>query len=233
MPGISSLDEATRQALAASFLSTFPPTALDQLLSDALRLDIPAGGIPYRHSDLPRVGLVVSGLVRVFMASPEGRQVTVRYAKRGEMLGIPTVAGGPVPVTVQALTAVSILMLNVPTLERVAKANAAVAWTLAEETSRRLQAVLEELAFNTFGTVRERTARHLLDLAAEHQPQTGTALVASASQQEVADAVGSVREVVARALHQLSAEGLVKTTPAGIEILDPVRLLAVARHSTV
>jgi len=37
-----------------------------------------------------------------------------------------------------------------------------------------------------------------------------------------------VREVISRALRQLDADGLVKTTPEGILILDPAGLHAVA-----
>ena len=75
--------------MEASFLSAFPDDALDELLADAIYLDIPAVGVPYRESDLPRAGLVINGLVRVYMTSREGRQVTVRYARRGDMLGVP------------------------------------------------------------------------------------------------------------------------------------------------
>jgi DNA-binding transcriptional regulator LsrR (DeoR family) len=48
-----------------------------------------------------------------------------------------------------------------------------------------------------------------------------TALV---SQQDLANSVGSVREVVARVLAELRSEGLVRTSPGRIDILDPVRL---------
>jgi CRP/FNR family transcriptional regulator len=65
-------------------------------------------------------------------------------------------------------------------------------------------------------------ARHLLDLAAEHQQQA--ALVAPVSQQELADAVGTVREVVARVLRDLRVDGLIRPTRHGIAVLDPARL---------
>lgn len=47
----------------------------------------------WRRSNLPgwfgpRGMLVVRGLIRVYMTSPEGRQVTVRYARAGDLLGI-------------------------------------------------------------------------------------------------------------------------------------------------
>jgi DNA-binding GntR family transcriptional regulator len=48
------------------------------------------------------------------------------------------------------------------------------------------------------------------------------------SQQELADAVGSVRDVIARNLGQLRDEGLIATRPTRIAILDPIRLREVA-----
>ena len=42
--------------------------------------------------------------------------------------------------------------------------------------------------------------------------------------QELADAIGSVREVVTRTLHGLRDEGLIETTRDGVVLLDPVRL---------
>ena len=107
--------------------------------------------------------------------------------------------------------------------KRAARDDSAIAWAFAEEAVHRLYDVLEELAGNAFATVRQRVARHLLDLAAARPAAAGrvTALV---SQQDLANSVGSVREVVARVLAELRAEGLVLTSPGRVEILDPVRL---------
>lgn len=69
--------------------------------------------------------------------------------------------------------------------------------------------MLDELARNTFFPVRARIARHLLDLSASQQH--GRDLQARVTQQELADAVGSVREVVIRALARLREEGVVRT----------------------
>jgi CRP/FNR family transcriptional regulator len=51
-------------------------------------------------------------------------------------------------------------------------------------------------------------------------------LVAHVSQQELADAAGSVREVVARALRDLRVAGIVATAADSVVILDPARLYA-------
>jgi CRP/FNR family transcriptional regulator len=49
-------------------------------------------------------------------------------------------------------------------------------------------------------------------------------LVAHVSQQELAEAVGSVREVVARVLRDLRQAGLVASAPDGIHVLEPAAL---------
>ena len=220
----SFLEGATGESVRASYLAEFPAEALDRLFADAIQLDVPAGGMLYREGDQPRAGLVVRGLIRVYMTSPEGRQVTVRYARRADVLGTPAVIGGPVLAAVQTLTDASLLMLNLRTLETLARSDPRIAWAMAEEVTRRLYDVLAELAGNTFGTVRQRVARHLLDLAA-HGQQRQT-LVAKVTQQDLADAAGSVREVVARALRDLRADGLIETRTGAITLLDPVRLHA-------
>ena len=56
--------------------------------------------------------------------------------------------------------------------------------------------------------------------------QQGRGLVARVTQQEVADAVGSVRPVVARIIRDLRTEGLISTTSDGIAILKPDELHA-------
>jgi CRP/FNR family cyclic AMP-dependent transcriptional regulator len=71
--------------------------------------------------------------------------------------------------------------------------------------------------------VRQRAALHVLDLASTQQGPGG-ALVARVSQQELADAVGSVREVVARVLGDLRGAGLVTSHPDGVHVLDPAGL---------
>jgi CRP/FNR family transcriptional regulator len=124
---------------------------------------------------------------------------------------------------VQAVTSGSAFFFDVDRVKRAARNDASLAWALAEESVHRLYDVLEELAGNTFASVRQRVARHLLDLATS-RPEASRTLTASLNQQDLANSVGSVREVVARVLAELRAEHLVRTSPGRVEILDPVRM---------
>jgi CRP/FNR family cyclic AMP-dependent transcriptional regulator len=202
------------------FLARLPPSAAETLLGEAVRLDLPPGAVIYRDDEAPRVIVVVAGVIRLFMGDPDGRQVTVLYAHPGDVLGLALTLGGPAPVSIQAVNAASVLALRVDTLRALVAADPIVARTCAEELSRQLFRAFDEVAANAFRTVHQRVARHLLDLAT---PNAGR-LVARVSQQEVADAVGSVREVVARALHELREMGVIQTLRDKIIVLDPLRL---------
>jgi len=203
--------------------ASLPSGTVDALADGGKLSDVPAGITVYTEADAERFGVVVRGLLRVYMHTSDGRQVTVRYVRAGGLLGAPALVGGPAPVFVQALTDSAVYFMDVARVKRVARQDAAVAWIFAEESVHRLYDVLEELAGNTFATVRQRVVRHLLDLAAS-RPASDGRLAALVSQQDLANSVGSVREVVARVLHELRAASLVRTSPGRVDILDPVRM---------
>jgi CRP/FNR family transcriptional regulator len=218
-------DDEIRDVLAKSFLGHLPDEVVEALLMTGDRADYPSGSTIYREGDRPSTLLVLHGLLRVYMASPDGRQITVRYARPADVLGIAVLVGGPADVGVQTLDEVSVFRLDARALRTAAQRDARVSWALAEELNRRLYESLEQTAVNAFGSVRQRVATHLLDLASTQQLPRGE-LLAKVRQQELADAVGSSREVVARVLRDLRLEGLVDTGPDSIHVLDPVGLQA-------
>jgi len=157
------------------------------------------------------------------MSSAEGRQVTIRYARGAEVLGIPLAIGGPLNVGAQTLAPSSLFNFDARTLVETARVDARIAFALAEELNRRLDDTLQQTAINAFGSVKQRLASHLLDLASTQQ-RPEARLVAQVTQQELADAVGSVREVVARALRELRLAQIVATSSDSVVILDAARL---------
>jgi CRP/FNR family transcriptional regulator len=207
--------------IQSGFLSTLPATAALRLLEDALRIDVPAGGTVYRDEEQPRAIVVRHGLLRVFRSSQDGRQVTIRYARDGDVLGLLLVLGGPAPITIEALTSASVVALRVSTLRELLETDPAVARACAQELARQLAHAFDEIAEQAFLSVRQRVARQLLDLAV-HDPD-GT-LIARVSQQELADAIASAREVVSRALHELRQAGLVEPAQGGTVVRDPLGL---------
>ena len=200
-----------------------PIGTIESLIEGGRVVDFPSGRTVYTEADTERLAVMMHGLLRVYMHAGDGRQVTVRYVRAGDLLGAPALIGGPAPVFVQAVTDGTVFFFDIGRVKRVARHEASLAWALAEEAVHRLYDVLEELAGNTFASVRQRVARHLLDLATSRLEASGT-LTASVNQQDLANSVGSVREVVARVLADLRSEHLVRTSPGRVEILDPLRM---------
>src|SRR2546430_8061981 len=131
------MEPAVEAAIARSFLAQLPASALDALLEGAVLEDVAAGTTTYRAGGEPRPSLIVSGIFRSYFAGPDGRQVTVRYAREGDMLGVVAAHGGPAPLHVQALTDSQRLLLDSDTLRELAKHDPDVGWAMLGELTNR------------------------------------------------------------------------------------------------
>jgi CRP/FNR family cyclic AMP-dependent transcriptional regulator len=218
--GPSVLDELADGYRTDSFLTELPAGARTRLLASAVRVNLPAGALIDDGGS--RVFVVLTGLLRVFIRSPDGRQVTVGYARRGDVVRLANaVAGpGPTPPSIQTMTGASLAAIRVDSLRSLLRSDVHVARACVEELASELNQALDDISRQSFLSVRERVARHLLDIA---QAEGGT-LRLRMTQQDLADAVGSVREVVARTLHRLRDERLISTSRDEIVILNPIAL---------
>jgi CRP/FNR family transcriptional regulator, cyclic AMP receptor protein len=229
-------DPTLEMALASSHLASLPEETTDGLLASAMLVDVAAGSNIHRDGDeRPHFELVVSGLLRVFVTALDGRTMTVRYCRTGSILGAVSLftPAFAMPASVRAVTEAQIVSMPVPLIREMVGRDPSLARALIEELSDRVMSFAAEIPGSAFTTVRQRVARHLLDLASS--PQIGSPLMVTASQQELAESVGSVREVVVRVLRELREEELVETGQGRIVLLDPTRLAAEAspmRHGT-
>ena len=220
-------DQRVRDALDKNLFSELPEELRDRILAEAFFLDVPAGTVIYREYEPARIGIVVTGLLRAYLSSKEGRQITVKYAGPGAMLGMPALVGGPLPVRVQALKDSTGLIFGPNLLEELSKLEPGFGWKVAEEVGANYCDLMIILGENVFDSVEVRTARHLLALASPAEAVPAVTM----SQRELAEAVGSVREVVSRILHKFQKEGLVGLEPERILLRNPAGLKALARDS--
>ena len=219
------MDADLQYAVLASHLRELPADVIDDLMAGAVRLRIPASSVIHREGEgAPVLELVVSGLVRVFVTAPDGRTMTVRYCRPGALLGVMSllIPKFALPAAVQALVDAELLALSPGVARGAAARDIRVTQALLREQSERAISFLYEVPGSAFATVRQRVARHLLDLASEGGPE----LVVPISQQQLAEAVGTVREVIVRVLRELRTAGVVHTERNRIIIVDPARLIA-------
>jgi CRP/FNR family transcriptional regulator len=215
------LDPDAWAAVRASHLGRLSPDLLAAALAGARRDRVTAGATIHRVGDTePHIKLVVFGLLRVYVTAADGRTMTVRYCRLGSLLGVVSLFASPfvLPASIQAVTNAGLVALRPSTIRGLAEQDPRVATALLEELSERVLSFIDEIPGGAFATVRQRVARHLLDLASASQK--GPELLATSSQQELADAVGTVREVVVRALRELRHDGLVRTTRDGVVVLQ-------------
>jgi CRP/FNR family cyclic AMP-dependent transcriptional regulator len=228
------VDAQVRAALSRSHLGDLPGDVLDELVAGARRVRIPAGLVTHWEGEhAPLLELVVSGVVRVFVAAPDGRTMTIRYCRPGAIIGAASLfaTGFAMPAPTQALVEVELLRMSPTAARHAAARDVRVAQALLGELSERVLSFVWELSGSAFATVRQRVARHLLDLASERLPEpasghrSGSELVVRVSQRELAEAVGTAREVVVRVLRELRQDGVVRTGRDRIVVADPARLI--------
>jgi CRP/FNR family cyclic AMP-dependent transcriptional regulator len=223
------VDPDLKAAVGASHLRDLPQDVLDELFSDAVRTKIPAGAVTHRErEDDPYVELVIAGVIRVFVTAPDGRTMTIRYCRPGELLGAMSLFSTEFsePATKQALIDADVLKMSPATVRHLAERDVRVARAFLVELSERAQSFAREISGNAFATVRQRVARQLLDLASTRpfEGQLDGELAVQVTQQDLAAAAGTVREVVVRALRQLREGGVVRTERDRIIIFDPALL---------
>lgn len=210
----------SRSALGGSFLASVDPRIVDDLNRRAVVQHVDAGEVFVSETDSQWAGIVLSGMARVFLRTPSGRQVTLRNATPGGSIGIPAVfASGAI--SAQAITDCDLLRLDTQRLVHLAHAHPDLAMAIARELSVRLLETYAEIVIRDGGSVHQRLARQLLQ-SSVRGPQSLPAVRMSHS--EIADAVGSVREVVTRHLHRFQTEGMLRIERGHITIVDPLRL---------
>jgi CRP/FNR family transcriptional regulator len=226
------------RAIEASFLGRLPERTWRLLFDRAHQIDAPPKTVLYPETEqvpAAHLVLILDGLVRVYRTSRSGREVTIRYARRGDILGLPSVVAQVSPAAAQAVVPTRVVAMSAQVLRSRAQRDSQLAWAMAEEMAGSLFNIQERLAHNVFAPVRSRVARYLLDVAtpagstpartpASIAASTGHATtpgyVATASYEDIAGAIGTVREVVARTLAALRDDGLIRRTEAGIALID-------------
>jgi len=169
----------------------------------------------------PCVGLfcVESGHVKIYTASTEGREQILHICGPRESFNdVAVFDGGPNPASAQAMDAVALCVIERPALlnlfDRHPKLAQAVVAVLAAR-ARMLVGMIEDLSLRS---VTGRLAKLLLD-----QASRGDAAI-PLTHQQMAARLGTVREMVSRALREVEAEGLVRREGRQIVIVDRAAL---------
>ncbi len=183
------------------------------------------------HPGDPRGAFLVrQGLIRFFCSAPDGRETTLALIYPGNLVGatllVPRAAGlwGPFgSAGAHAVVDSTLTLLDLDTARALASKEIEVVTALATVLAGFARYSLRRFAVGSLGNIPERLAFDLLERASRTQLSLGR-LEARATHQDLADSIGSSREVVSRTLKGLRAAGIVETAPGLTRVLDPIRL---------
>jgi CRP-like cAMP-binding protein len=209
------------------FVDCMPSTSRDRILENSTKIRYAAGTIAFQPGDPDRADILETGFARIYLSSSEGRQATIRYVHPGELMGGLLVMGAAFDGSVQIVVHSTVIHLDLLAVRRRVGADPALGKAVAADLALRYSHAVRTIGLQAFGSVTQRVAFDLLERASRSQLSTGL-LDAEVSQQEIADGIGSARQVVTRSFAELRSRGLVATTQRHIRILDPVRLEALA-----
>ena len=184
-----------------------------------------AGELLYTPSTAPRLLAILEGVARVFIWTAAGRQVTLRYARPGDLVGLPAALGPTSQTSAVAVTDTVVALLSVDRLRELSARHVNLAWPIAKQMARWGGDVDLNLVDLEHRPMTARIAGHLLESTTR---KTGGGSRARISQEHLAAAAGTVREVAARSLADLRDAGLVVTRRGTVLIVDRVGLSQVA-----
>jgi CRP-like cAMP-binding protein len=193
--------------------------ALSLLAAQALPMQWRARQALFRRGD-PPIGLilVLSGRVRV-VREELGRRWVLHVEERGGTLGeVPLFDGSPMPATAIAAEPTTGILI-IPELVRAAmRADAGLADQLLQRLARRVRTLADRIERLTRHSVSRRLAAVLLERAAQ---TPGAPLTLGMSQEQFAEELGTVREVLVRELGGLVRAGVLAPLGRGrFEVRD-------------
>ncbi len=221
---------------AVSLFSGLSPDELRLLAAHATRKRFAQGELLFQEGD-PCKGLhiIAAGKLRIFKSSASGReQVLAVEGPGGSVAELPVFDGGNYPASVSAVEDSEIVFISRADLRAFCMEHPEVALKMLAVVGarlRRLVGIIEELSFTT---IRQRLVSALVKMARTSGTRTerGVEFQLPGTHQDIAQQLGTVRELVSRNLMRLQAEGFLLVEGRSITVLDMPGLQAILESSS-
>lgn len=227
-----SFDRRINVLAKSALFQNLPRAALADLAAHSTERKIRQGQILFTANERANgLYVVLSGSVRAFRDNVEGREQTIHVERAGGILAeVAVFDRGPYPSTAIADEDSEILFLATEDVRSFMLAHPEAALTALANMAKKLRIVaslVERLALKDVG---QRLATLLLEEARLVSPKLrdGVSFSLPLSHAQLASRLGSVREVVTRALHKLAHSGVIETRGHRIVVLDVKALTAQA-----
>lgn len=173
-------------------------------------------------NDCVGVLLVKSGELRVYILSEDGREITLYRLLEGEVCILSAscvLKNITFDVHIDAEQDSEVLIINPGIFEQISNSNIYAENFLHKATAQRFSDVMQAMQQILFSSFDKRLAVFLTDEIA----RTGTDTI-SLTHEQIANYIGSAREVVSRMLKYFENIGLVKLSRGKVTVIDEKRL---------
>jgi CRP-like cAMP-binding protein len=155
--------------------------------------------------------IVLDGKVRVVRGDGTRQHVVHTEGPGGTLGEVPLVSGGRHPATAIAAEPTSCALFSRTALEAAIGEAPAIAFILAERLAERVRVLVDRLDVRSARSVQSR----LIDFLLARPRQRASAISLGMTQQQLAEELGTVREVVSREIRELVKRGWLESLGGG------------------
>jgi CRP/FNR family transcriptional regulator len=216
------MTDATQLIPQCPILTGLAPAMAETVARQAIPMTAPAGTLLFDAGNACQaLPLVISGSIRVFKRADSGREISLYRVNPGELC-IVTVScllgGDAYPATGVAETEITALALPRPLFLSLTETHPPFRQAVFHLFGERLAGLMQLVEEVAFRKLDQRLAALL----------AGRAPLVLGSHQQIADELGSVREIVSRLLKQFEEQGWIRLGRERVDILDANALQACA-----
>jgi CRP-like cAMP-binding protein len=216
------------------FFKDLDMAALDDIAGKAQPKRIPRGEVLFRQGEPPRaLFLVLSGRFKATQITPEGRQVVVRLAGPGDLIGhVSVFTEKPYPATPTAAADSVILAWSPSLFIELMSRHPALSLAVVRNMGKFIEEAHTRLRESSTERVERRIAHAVLRLArqAGHHIDGGVEISFPITRQDIALMTGATVHTVSRTLSAWEQEGIVDGGRQHLILRDPHALRRIAEE---
>lgn len=223
MPKLSIFSPSVERLRGVTYFANLSQATLEDVAAIALPQSFSAGATIFLEGE-PATDLyiVAEGAIKICRHSLDGREYILHLLHQDDTFNdVAAMDGGANPATAIAYTNAVVWGLPRTQLIRVTQQHPDLAWALIESMARRARYLVAKVEDLSMRSVKGRLARLLLEQADNNDGQAVPRLL---TQEEMANQLGTVREMIGRALRSLADDGVISFDRHRITILDIERL---------
>lgn len=171
---------------------------------------------------------VIRGIIKIFKTGFDGKDMIIRFAKPGDIMGFrSTITGESACTTTKVIEDAAVCFIPGDLVKSFVKSNGEFAMDLLDLSCNELGEANDYITDIAQKTVRERLAEVLIHLKWTFNLDSENFLQISLTREELANLVGTATESVIRLLSEFKQDKLIELHGRKIKILDEAKLIKI------